>query len=171
MLQITYKTRTQRFLDDFEAAGLRELLNAIEARLSALEAQSSPTPADTSPSELAVLHSSVASGLIRRSGLLTRRLDALESQQTSAAVASTDKAVALSPALKRKRGRKPGFKQPWSEARHEAYRLKKERRALEIANNPRAQALMSALSSMTGKPTQMPNGAPTLAPDASQASS
>lgn len=139
MTTISYKSRTERFYDDFE----RELHKT---------------------------------GLREAIAELTRRLDALESQQTSAPSANTElvqngsKLVVENapPTPKRKRGRKPGFRQPWSEARHEAHRLKKARRLEEIRNNPRAQALISALSGMTGKSTQIPNGEPTLAPSAPQ---
>jgi hypothetical protein len=78
---------------------------------------------------------------------LTRRLDALESQKSESQeipVVGIPQPILV--ATKRKRGRKPGFKQPWSEARRAAHRLKKERRLEEIRNNPRAQALISALS-------------------------
>jgi hypothetical protein len=61
----------------------------------------------------------------------------------------------------KRRGRKPGFKQPWSEARHEAHRLKKERRLEEIRNSPTAQALISALNGMTGGSQDKTNAAPT----------
>jgi len=118
MTTITYKSRTERFYDDFErelrATGLRE----------------------------AILE-------------LTRRLEALESQQGSTPIRPVRQNPDLSMSdearpVKKKRGRKPGFKQPWSEARHEAHRLKKARRLEEIRNNPRLAALTEALTGMVG---------------------
>ena len=41
-------------------------------------------------------------------------------------------------------------KRRWTAERHEAHRLRKEKRIEEIRDNPRAQALMATLSGMTG---------------------
>ena len=62
------------------------------------------------------------------------------------------------PTIPKRRGRKPGFKQPWSDARHAAHRLKKARKLEEIRNNPVAQALMTAVSGMAGASQDKTNG-------------
>jgi hypothetical protein len=52
--------------------------------------------------------------------------------------------------IPKRRGRKPGFKQPWSEARRDAHKAKQARKLEDIRNNPRLAALTQALTGMVG---------------------